>query len=270
MLIVAQCSAIPQQDLPNVAENLVLQLACSRLGVAFATAKDAKVLAKLQDAGLDVLGAVTADEGGFLAGADLEAHIDEAELAALMDTELDPAVALADLAVGDEAEAAAGDAHAYFNSPSALTNADLLAQGADAAAQLGLTEDDKVCVSITLCHGFGIGSACAGAFMAGAAVVLPAVGGIRGCGKPAQRAEATLQTLADEQCSILFADTHTLKALPASDGNLALRGGVCKIGSGTEFLEETREYEGVTLRTLGKPGGGGGHGHGHSHGGHSH
>ena len=134
-------------DLPNVAENLLCQLACNRLGVAFATAKDAKVLAKLQDAGLDVLGAVTADEGGFLAGADLEAHIDEAELAALMDTELDPAVALADLAVGDEAEAAAGDAHAYFNSPSALTNADLLAQGADAAAQLGLTEDDKVCVS---------------------------------------------------------------------------------------------------------------------------
>ena len=97
--------------------------------------------------------------------------------------------------------------------------------------------------------------------------MLPAVGGIRGCGVPSQRAEATLQTIAGEQCSILFADTHTLKALPADvDADLnALRGGVVKIGSGTDFLDETREYAGVTLATLGKKGGGGGHGHGHSH-----
>jgi len=252
-------------DLPNVAENLVLQLACSRLGVAIATAKDAKVLAKLDDADASILGAVTADPDGFLAGAPLEAHIDDDELSALLDATASPAA--------DEPVLA--DAHAYFNSPTPLTNAAILAQGADAAANLGITEDDRVCVSITLCHAFGIGSACAGAFLSGAAVVLPAVGGIRGCGVPSQRAEATRQTLADEQCTLLFADTHTLKALPADDAgaDLRLRGGVVKIGSGTEFLDETREFAGVTLATLGKKGGGGGHGHGHSHGGghgHSH
>ena len=93
-------------------------------------------------------------------------------------------------------------------------------------------------MSITLCHGFGLGSACSSALLRGAAIVLPAVGGIRGCGVPSQRAEATLDVLVSQNCSLLFADTHTLKALAACIGDavptaLALRGGVVKIGSGT-------------------------------------
>ena len=124
-------------------------------------------------------------------------------------------------------------------------------------------------MSITLCHAFGIGSAVGSALLSGAAVVLPAVGGIRGCGVPAERAAATLSVLESEACTLLFADTHTLKALPppTDAGALrALRGGVCKTGSGAAFLDEELEYAGVAMRTVGKPAGG--HSHGHSHGGH--
>jgi uncharacterized membrane protein YgcG len=80
------------------------------------------------------------------------------------------------------------------------------------------------------------------------------------------------------------ADTHTLVALEdfelAADVGAAdlsaLRGGVVKTGSGSDFLDETVLFEGVKLATLGKRGssggssgvgGGGGSkgGHGHSH-----
>lgn len=58
----------------------------------------------------------------------------------------------------------------------------------------------------------------------------------------------------------LFADTHTLRALPAPTGEaLALRAGVVKIGSGSDFLEGVTHaaadlpllYNGVALRAMG-------------------
>ncbi|CAE7811960.1 cry [Symbiodinium sp. CCMP2456] len=139
--------------------------------------------------------------------------------------------------------------------------------GTAAQQRLSITDVDRVLVSITLCHAFGIGSAVASAWLSGAAVVLPGASGIRGCGSPSQRAEATLAALASQRCSLLFADVHTLKALPdPGDKDLAaLRGGVCKVGSGADFLEDVKEakigpsgelkplqYAGVPLIALGK------------------
>jgi hypothetical protein len=124
-----------------------------------------------------------------------------------------------------------------------------------------MNTDDRVCVSITLYHAFGIGSACSAALQSGAAIVLPAVGGLQGCGVPSQRAKVTLDTLVSEKCTLLFADTHTLKALhderlteALQKANLSahLRGGVCKTGSGVDILSETVTLAGVTLETLGK------------------
>merc|ERR1719253_2271720 len=118
-----------------------------------------------------------------------------------------------------------------------------MGQGADALSALGLTADDRLLVSITLCHAFGIGSAVSSALQAGATVVLPGSSGIRGCGSPSQRAQVTLEVLASEKCTVLFADVHTLKALPppgAADLS-ALRTGVCKVGSGADFLPDVRE-----------------------------
>ena len=113
--------------------------------------------------------------------------------------------------------------------------------GEDASDKLDMRNKDRVCVSITLCHAFGIGSAVGSCIQSGAAIVLPAVGGIRGCGDPKQRAKVTLDIISSEKCTVLFADTHTLKALP-EPGDLdisSLRTGVVKTGSGTKFLKDT-------------------------------
>ena len=75
-----------------------------------------------------------------------------------------------------------------------------------------------------------------------------------------KRAEATLATLEEEQCTLLYADTHTLKALHAEQlagavaaaDLAALRGGVCKVGSGSDFLDGTLPFAGIELSTLGK------------------
>jgi hypothetical protein len=70
------------------------------------------------------------------------------------------------------------------------------------------------------------------------------------CGAP-----ATLQVLSEHKCTLLFADTHTLKALPpptAQHDLSALRGGVVKTGSGSDFMPEEAHYAGVKLVTMSK------------------
>lgn len=233
-------------DLPNISENLLLQLACNRLGVAYATTKNLEGLAKFPK----VKGAVVAStDSGFLADCTLPLpHLGGDFLLGLIH----------DGGLEDEfgqesfAEQEPDTVHAFYSSPTApYTNREAVEQGEKAAFELSMYEKDVICVSVTLCHAFGMGSAVCSAFTRGATVVLPAVGGIQGCGVPSERAEATLQVLKDEKCTLLFADTHTLKALPDPPYDLALRGGVCKIGSGSTFLDETRKYCGVSLRTMG-------------------
>jgi len=145
--------------------------------------------------------------------------------------------------------------------------------GQDAASKLGTGVNDRVCCSVTLMHAFGIASSVSSALYSGAAVVLPAVGGIRGCGDPAQRAAVTVEVLAETSATQLFGDTHTLKAMLAAEKTaavsappLALRTGVIKIGSGNDFLDGVREapapkgggepmpleYAGIALHAFGK------------------
>lgn len=228
-------------DLGNVSQNLVLQLACSRLGVCYGTAKNDKALAALRSA-VDVRGAVYADAEGPLARGDLPG-LDAAVLAAD-----------ADRRFGDDAEAAAPEsaAHAYFNSTSPLTNEHLEALAEDAASNLELTDADGACVSVTLCHAFGVGSAVGACLSRGATISLPNVDGIVGCGVPSERAAATLLCLQQDASTVLYADTHTLKALPADADLPALRTGVCKVSSGSTFLAQDAEFAGRSLWTLGK------------------
>jgi len=149
----------------------------------------------------------------------------------------------------------------------ALTHGQALSLGGQAASKLNTGPSDRVCASITLMHAFGIGSACSSAFSAGACVVLPAVGGIRGCGVPAQRATVTVEVLQSTGATQLFGDTHTLRAMRelGVPPPLALRTGVVKIGSGSTFLDAVREapgskgadplplvYGGVQLHAIGK------------------
>jgi hypothetical protein len=124
--------------------------------------------------------------------------------------------------------------HAFFGTPKALMNAEVMELGAAGAEALGMQVEDRVCISITLCHAFGIGTGVGGVLNAGASVVLPAVGGISGCGVPSQRAAVTLEVLESTGATLILGDFHTLKAMPeAGTTDLsALRGGVIKCGSG--------------------------------------
>lgn len=230
-------------DLPNISENLILQIACNRIGVHYGTTKNLEGMAKFPK----VKGAVCASSSGFLAETNLPIpYLSGEYLVDLIENGLEEY----DQEDFDELDENA--AHGFYNSTSPYSNRQALEQGRESAEELCMIEDDVVCISITLCHPFGIGSAVCSALSQGASIVLPAVGGIQGCGVPSERAKATFDVLQSEKCSLLFADTHTLKALPDEPMKLYLRGGVCKIGSGSTFLEEKRKYGGVSFKTIGK------------------
>jgi len=240
-------------DLPNVSENLILQLACNRIGVGYATAKNIEGMTKFPK----VKGSAISDLGtGFLADTTLplppltaDFLVDLIHNGGLDDFQDEKP----ETQETEELQEGKSIAHGFYNSTSPFTNQQAIEQGENAAFELAMCESDVICISITLCHAFGMGSAVCSSFSQGATIVLPAVGGIQGCGVPSERASATLEVLKSEQCTLMFADSHTLKALPEPDHlvDLVLRGGVCKTGSGSTFLEETRKYAGITLRTIG-------------------
>jgi len=261
-------------DLPNVCENLLLQLAIAHLGASFASAKDEKsLLAKVGE----VRCAVVSPEASWLWG-----FAKTAPRAVLLDT-VDAAASgaetggfltfseLASQAEDLQDEACAPDGLFASYGGSALTHGQAAALGASAAAALGTTSADKTCVSITLCHAFGMGSGVGGALTSGGAVVLPAADGIRGCGDPKQRAEVTAAVLLETRATLLIADSHIIQRLPlpetlasaaavhgasssgsGSGSSLALRGGLVKVSSGTEIFDTGLDYAGVPLRSIGK------------------
>ena len=59
-----------------------------------------------------------------------------------------------------------------------------------------------------------MGSAVGGALLSGAAVVLPAVGGIRGCGNPIQRADLTALVNLLWLVTVMMSTTTTMRSLP--------------------------------------------------------
>lgn len=227
-------------DIPNTAENLVLQLALSNLGASVATVKDVAALDKLKETH-DVRGAILADASSKLA----EAAADLRVPPVVLDEDGIPGTpallwsVLADREPLEDAAAASGDSLLGIYGGAALSHDAAIKLGEAAADRLQIDASDRVCVSVTLFHAFGIGTAATSALCREAAVVLPAVGGIRGCGDPKQRSSVTLDVMRSERATIVFADSHTLRALPVdAPDDLMLRGGVCKIGSGSDFLED--------------------------------
>jgi hypothetical protein len=237
-------------DVPNVAENLLLQLALAHIGASISTPpKDADAMKKLVDAH-DVQGVVCVDSAANPV-ADPQT-LPTVELSSGGPRSPGAAVSFAELLEHSPPHAgapAATEASLLGSFGGAkLSHGAAIELGEDAAARLKLTAADRVCCSVTLMHAFGIGSAVTSALVSGATVVLPAVGGIRGCGNPSQRAEVTVQVLSDVRATVLLGDTHTLKAMPRPpppELSLSLRAGVIKIGSGSSFLEGVAEAPGT-------------------------
>lgn len=249
-------------DLPNTVENLVLQVACSRLSVAYATVKDAKMLGDFMADGSSLVNfvhSVPASTESWLhssgQGSQPESTSVEDLFKELLSGSEEEGPVLTEGCSGDEDRP-----HACFNTATKpLREREMMMLATDAQKTLQLLPTDKVCVSITLCHPFGIASGVGSVFSAGSTLVLPAVGGIRGCGVPAERAEACLKVLQEEECSVLFSDAPIIKQLEQlPSGNARglelphLRTGVVKTGSGGDFLEEKIRIGGTELWTMGK------------------
>ena len=267
-------------DAPNVAENLILQLALSSLGAAIATPpKDATALEALCSKH-NVRGVVCLESSSTTLPDSVGAALSQPLLPTVVigDAEND-AVARPPRGVASfeeliehcppRGQPPATEAPRLLGvyGGADLTHSAAVELGVAAAAKLGIGQADRVCCSVTLMHAFGIGSAVTSALVSGAAVVLPAVGGIRGCGNATQRASVTLDVLAGSHATVLFADTHTLRAMPTPPASvqLALRTGVCKIASGSSFLDGVTqapaakggeplplEYAGVAFHAMGK------------------
>jgi acyl-CoA synthetase (AMP-forming)/AMP-acid ligase II len=159
-------------DLPNIPENLLLQIACAHLGVAYCTAKDGPSIQKMIDSGVKVRGAVAA-QPGFLSESSTYGLTPDSVVDATSTT-------FSDMQASNEMDfdppRDPDTPFAFYGSPLALTHGEIFKLGSVAKSQLALTENDRLCVSITLCHSFGIGTGVGGAFLAGSSVLLPAVG----------------------------------------------------------------------------------------------
>ena len=241
-------------DVPNVVENIMIQLALSHIGATIATPpKDAAALDALT-AVHDVRGVICVDGASPPLAAPLPStplptvHLDVAEGVRPAAGSVEFGELIAHCPPRGGPPAATGDSILGVFGGAALKQAAARDLGAAAAVKLGVVPDDRVCCSVTLMHAFGVGSAVCSALVSGASVVLPAVGGIRGCGDPKQRASVTAEVLASSQATVLFGDTHTLRAMRAQDpppvNDLALRTGVVKIASGSTFLEGVSEAPG--------------------------
>ena len=70
------------------------------------------------------------------------------------------------------------------------------------------------------------------------------------------RAQVTAAVLLETRATLLIADSHIIKNMPApapsGAGAHALRGGLVKVSSGTEIFDTGLEYAGVPLRAIGK------------------
>ena len=164
-------------NVPNIAENLLLQCALSHIGAAIATPpKDAEALEKLLSqhkvAGVICIDGAAPPLGPTSALPSIYLDIPEG---------LRPvagSVAFGELLAHCPprgAAPAASDASVLgIYGGAALTQSAAAALGKAAARKLGITADDRVCCSVTLMHAFGIGSAVGSALGEGACVVLPA------------------------------------------------------------------------------------------------
>lgn len=236
--------------LPNTAENILLQLAASTVGLTVVTTKDAGHMAGLEE--MNCKGIVTSLDNHLSSGKAAPSTAIVPPIVTGTETVAGNFLRFAELlSPCDRSLTAASESCSglyCYGSARAVPEEALLAAACSASNALQLCPADRVCVPITMNHTFGFGSGALAAFSCGASLVLPSA---------TPCADATLRALRDG-CTVLYADAHTLRALLEENVHShevpALRGGLCKIGSGEAIgLGEPREFAGCSLATIGKP-----------------
>jgi hypothetical protein len=159
----------------------------------------------------------------------------------------------------DNKEEDANSIHALYNSTTGYTNQQALTHGYDAAQQLNMTANDVICISVTFvsclwhgqCRMFRPVMRCHDCF-ARHWRHSRLWHSIATRGRHAASV-GVVGTVYAAICRYLHAPgtTHHHQLLLPRLCSI-LRGGACKIGSGDTFLDETVEYAGVQLRTVGK------------------
>jgi acyl-CoA synthetase (AMP-forming)/AMP-acid ligase II len=221
--------------LDNCAENVVAQLACASTGVPLVTYKTVEDLGNANLTSHAVT--TTTSLAVLMADVPLSAAegktSDESDLGGILyyrpkgaikmeDAKAKSILSLSGLSLGTNSEEVFHSTSFYYNSPREVSFEQLLHGGVQMGDYMNLTEDDKLCIPVTLNHAFGFAGALA-AFGKGSAVVLPS---------PKPNPAFTLAAVENSGATILFADTHTLKALDGSPTPPGLRGGLVKVGSG--------------------------------------
>lgn len=208
-------------DMGNSVANLVLHMAVAHNGMQVLTVKNKEELDALTEQ-VFVDGAVMSSGASFLSKASFPNSSLEAS-------------AFAQLA-GPVSEGATDRMAnlAYYSSPNPVTNREVYLYGVGTAGTLEIKPDDQVCIGVSLNHPFGMGSVIS-AIVRNATVHLP---------------DLSKPELGDS--TILMTDTHKLAALrDAAKGGSKLRGGIVKVGSGYDLLNEKEKVGDAELWTLG-------------------
>eukprot|EP00934_Nitzschia_sp_Nitz4_P008850 Nitzschia sp. Nitz4//scaffold133_size116822//52446//53393//NITZ4_003805-RA/size116822-processed-gene-0.59-mRNA-1//-1//CDS//3329535390//8840//frame0 len=256
-------------DLGNTPENLLVQFACNRIGVYYATATELEQMAKFPK----VRGAIATHSTGFLAETNLPLPYLSGEFLQDLLTGSGGGIVIDDFDMEEHIQELVDGSdqqpHAYYhgsrnsNSGSgsgsaAYTNQQALQEGAVAADTLCLVEQDVIGVATNLSSSFGFGSAVCAALHRGSCLALPPA--LEQGQQQQQEEDDTwspdalehmFNVLETNQCTLLVGDQEVIGALPDHPLRLNLRGGLCKVGPGSEWLETPYKYAGVSFRTMG-------------------
>jgi acyl-CoA synthetase (AMP-forming)/AMP-acid ligase II len=244
-------------DMPSVAETLLLYLACSRIGAALSMARSPNALKALPEARLAVSTSITSliSQQRYPA---LPLFVDSNEMKTMLAMDHEDDSPLDD----DTNELAALHVIGYFGDSAKITNEEALDQGNRARRYLKMTESDVSFVPVSLFSEFGIGTACTSTILSGASIVLPAVGGLIGCGDPMMRARETVKIMFEEKCTLLFADGSTMKIMndkcvmlklaEAEGGNI--KNGLYKSGRGSDVLSRRVSVGNCVIQSYGSAG----------------
>ena len=245
--------------LDNVAENVLVQLACAIADISVCTVKTTEgivneigaltvIHAAAKQSDLEAAGYFLQSSGEEIGSIDsVMLHLPSNHVRPLLSRSR-AAEEFLEFAEGNQRNSSKNkqeECCAFYNSATGTSWTTLQKNGEAMIEHLDIGEEDIICVPITLCHAFGM-SATLAALSSSCTLLLPS---------PTASAEHTVAALESNGGTVLLADTHTLKALETSGFNAppTLRGGFVKVGSGDIIgAGPPAQWCDVRLATVGK------------------